>query len=109
MDESQALRAFSALSDPTRLKILRFLVVKGGDGASAGDIGAVVGASSSRASFHLSALSLAGLITPERQSRSIIYRVDFATMGGLANYLIQDCCAGNSPVAACCLPANSSC
>jgi len=81
MDESQVITALSALSQETRLRILRFLVGKGEAGASAGDVGKAVKASSSRASFHLASLSGAGLIKATRKSRSIIYTVDFATVG----------------------------
>ena len=107
MNESQALDALSALSEATRLKMLRYLVTRGPDGAPAGDIGAAVGSSSSRSSFHLSALARAGLLVAERQSRHVIYRVDFQAVGGLIAYLIQDCCGAHPDVVGCCAPGNS--
>ena len=102
MNESQALAAFSALTDPTRLAILRHLVTKGAEGASAGEIGAAVTASPSRAAFHLSTLKQAGLLTSEKVSRNVIYRVNFARMGALVAYLVEDCCAGDARVKSCC-------
>ncbi len=106
MNEIQVVDALSALSQETRLRMIRYLVTKGGEGAAAGDVAEAAGASSSRASFHLNALSQAGLITPTRASRSIIYRVDFAAMGALIGYLIEDCCQNDPAVVSCCAPLN---
>jgi len=102
MNEDQIIGALGALAQETRLRILRYLVTKGSDGAPAGEIGEAVGAASSRASFHLSTLSNAGLVTAERKSRQIIYRVDFQAMGGMIGYLIKDCCNNHQDVVACC-------
>ena len=107
MDEGQALQAFSALSEPTRLAILRFLVTRGPGGAAAGEIGEAVGFTSSRGSFHLSALARAGLLTSEKVSRQVIYRADFERLGALVGYLIHDCCAGDPRVLACCMPQSA--
>ena len=102
MDESQVIEALGALAHEARLRILRYLVTCGPEGAAAGAIGAAVEASSSRASFHLAVLSKARLITSTRVSRSIIYRVEFAAMGSLMSYLVNDCCQGHKSVRACC-------
>ena len=102
MTEAEIITALSALAQETRLRILRYLVTKGAEGAAAGEIGEAVGAAASRASFHLSTLADAGLVTSERQARSIIYHVDFDKMGALMGYLVHDCCANNAKVLACC-------
>lgn len=102
MEEDQVITALGALAQDTRLRILRFLVTKGSEGAMAGEISAAVGASSSRASFHLSCLADAGLLVSTRKSRSIIYRVSFETMGELMRYLLHDCCKNHKTVAGCC-------
>ena len=102
MNESQVTTALAALSQQTRLRILRYLVTQGPAGATAGDIGKKVEASSSRASFHLAALTQADLITATRRSRHIIYAVDFTAMGALIGYLVKDCCNNNAQVVACC-------
>ena len=104
MKESQALTAFSAVSEQTRLRMLRFLVTRGAVGAAAGEVGAAVDASSSRASFHLSALANAGLVTASKKSRQVIYRANFQALGALAAYLIEDCCGGHPDVVRCCQP-----
>ncbi|RYD65448.1 MAG: transcriptional regulator, partial [Verrucomicrobiaceae bacterium] len=53
LEEPQALNAFGALSQETRLRMVRILVKAGPDGMAAGAIGEAVDASSSSASFHL--------------------------------------------------------
>ena len=45
-------------------------------------------------STHLAALSRAGLIASERQSRSIIYRARLDAVRALAGFLVKDCCGG---------------
>lgn len=102
MNEKEIVTALSALAQETRLRIVRHLVTKGSSGAPAGEISQTVGATASRTSFHLSTLSDAGLITSERDARSIIYRVDFKRMGALTGYLVHDCCQDNAAVRACC-------
>ncbi|MCX5496283.1 metalloregulator ArsR/SmtB family transcription factor [Kaistia dalseonensis] len=102
MDESKALQAFAALSQATRLQIVRLLVKAGPDGLAAGVIGEAVGASSSKASFHLSHLEQAGLIVSRREARSIIYSAAFPALAGLVEFLMRDCCQGHPEV---CNPA----
>lgn len=104
LDESQALAALSALSEATRLRILRFLVTRGTVGAPAGEIGEAVGFSSSRGSFHLGALARAGLVTATKVSRQVIYRADMDAIGALLGYLVNDCCGGDPQIVACCAP-----
>ncbi len=107
MEESQALSAFGALSEATRLRMLRYLVVQGDKGASAGEVAAAVGASSSRSSFHLATLTRAGLLRSEKQARQVIYHANFETLGVLAAFLLEDCCAGHPQVLACCRGAGA--
>lgn len=106
MDEPQAIKMFGALSQETRLHIIRYLIECGENGSSAGDVGEKVGAASSRTSFHLSALENAGLVTSERRSRHIIYRANLENLGGLASFLLNDCCGSHPDILACCDPRN---
>jgi len=102
MEENQVLSAFGALSNEQRLGIVRYLVGKGESGESAGVIGEALDLSPSNASFHLSALTKAGLLQSTRVSRQIVYRADFSALGGLVSYLLKDCCQGNEEVMQCC-------
>ncbi|MCI2397974.1 winged helix-turn-helix domain-containing protein [Aliiroseovarius subalbicans] len=109
MNEAEVLTMLGALSQQTRLQIVRFLMRCGDTGASAGEVGQEVGATSSRASFHLSALENAGVITSERQSRHIYYRANPAGMGALVSFLLNDCCDNHPDVRACCGVVSSCC
>lgn len=109
MNENQALSMFGALSQETRLQIVRFLVDCGEAGASAGDVGAKVNATSSRTSFHLSALEQSGLISSKRHSRSIIYKANFEILGSLVSFLLNDCCGSHPDIIACCNMSTKTC
>lgn len=103
MEQSKALVALSALANETRLELVRRLMARGDDGLCAGRIAHDLGMSASRLSFHLAALEQAGLVTARRESRHIFYAVDPAGMGGLIGYLLNDCCAADPKVSACCI------
>ena len=103
MMEKQALSMLGALSQETRLRVVRYLVRCGAQGASAGEVGEQVDATSSRASFHLSALEQAGVISSERHSRNIIYRANPENLGALISFLLNDCCDNHPDIRACCV------
>ncbi len=66
-------RLFKVLGDPTRLALLRRLAR--GD-ASVGELVEAVGSpSQSRVSNHLACLRWCGLVTSEKNGRSVIYRL----------------------------------
>jgi ArsR family transcriptional regulator, arsenate/arsenite/antimonite-responsive transcriptional repressor len=109
MNERQALDAFAALSQETRLRIVRLLVEAGPEGMSAGAVGEAVNASSSNASFHLSHLERAGLIQSRREARSIIYNAVYPAIVGLVAFLLRDCCRGRPEVCAPALAALTCC
>lgn len=102
MDESRALDAFGALSQTTRLQIVRLLVRAGPDGMAAGAVGAALETSSSKLSFHLSHLERAGLVRSRREARSIIYSAAYSALSELIAFLMRDCCQGRPDV---CAPA----
>lgn len=102
LDEQQAVSAFGALSQQTRLQMVRALVVAGPHGLPAGAVGETVGASSSSASFHLANLERAGLVQSRREARSIIYSANYEALSALVSFLMMDCCQGRPEV---CAPA----
>jgi ArsR family transcriptional regulator, arsenate/arsenite/antimonite-responsive transcriptional repressor len=114
MDERQALSAFSALSQETRLRILRHLVIAGLEGLAAGTIADKVSVSASNVSFHLKELEQAGLVSARRDSRSIIYTASFESLSGLIRFLMEDCCSGRPEICApalkapCCKPSKKA-
>lgn len=96
MLEKNALNAFAALSQETRLRIVRLLVVAGAEGMASGQIAeALDGASPSRISFHLSHLENAGLIFSRRKGRQIIYYAVWTILADLVAFLMHDCCQGH--------------
>lgn len=98
MDERQALSAFGALSQETRLRILRMLVVAGPEGMAAGAVAEGAEVSASNVSFHLKELERAGLVTARRDSRSIIYSAEYDALAGLIRFLMEDCCSGRPEI-----------
>lgn len=99
MEENQALVAFAAISNQTRLRIIRLLVVAGTDGRQAGAIARELDAAApSRVSFHLRQLERAGLIESRREGRSIIYSATFPALSDLVAFLMHDCCEGHCKV-----------
>lgn len=100
MDETQALSAFAALSQQTRLHVLRGLVVAGPDGMAAGEIADMVGVSPSNISFHLKELERSGLIAVRRCSRSMVYSARYDALSALVEFLVKDCCSGHPNICA---------
>ena len=103
MDLNAAVVALGALAQEHRLALFRLLVQAGDDGLPAGTIAEKLGVPNSSLSFHLAQLRGAGLITQERQQRSLIYRANYPAMNALVDYLTENCCAGAD-----CAPASLS-
>lgn len=101
MIEKQAVTAFSALSQETRLRIVKILVKAGPDGLAAGAIADALGVSPSNLSFHLKELENARLITSHRVARSIVYAASFEVIGDLLRFMMEDCCSGHPDI---CMP-----
>ncbi len=100
-----AVSALSALAQESRLTTFRLLIRAGDAGMAAGDIARELGVPHNTLSSHLACLARSGLVTSTRQSRSIIYRVDFAGTRELLAFLLEDCCQGQPEV---CSPAIES-
>ena len=102
LSESQAISAFSALSQETRLAIVRLLVKAGNAGLPSGRLAEMLRVSAANMSFHLRQLEHAGLVQARRQSRSIIYTANYRDLGLLIRFLLEDCCGGDRRVKKCC-------
>jgi DNA-binding transcriptional ArsR family regulator len=96
MDIADALKAFSALSQETRLKVFKILVEHGKEGVAAGALSTKLDIPHNTLSFHLSHLSNAGLVTSHKESRSVIYFANLKAMKELINYLVENCCASEA-------------
>ena len=117
MDKNVATRAFGALSQETRLEAFRLLVRSGADGMAAGTIARELDIPHNTMSSHLAILANAGLVTSQREGRSIIYSIDFAGTRALLSFLMEDCCQGrpevcapilDSVLAGCCIPTGNN-
>lgn len=94
MEKSAALAVFESLSSGVRLDIFRRLVRKGPEGMVAGEIAAALDLPPTNASFHLKALTHAGLVSVEQEGRFQRYRANLDLMRDLIEYLTAECCEG---------------
>lgn len=100
MEAKQAALGFAALSQETRIGLVRLLAGKFPSGMAAGDIAVELDQAPSTLSFHLSALEQAGLITSVRQGRQMIYTARLAGLRGLFGFLTETCCNGRPDLCA---------
>jgi DNA-binding transcriptional ArsR family regulator len=94
MEIREAIAALSALAQGSRLAIFRLLMGHAPDGVPAGVIAERLGIPPTTLSFHLAQMSHAGLVTSQRESRSIIYKADYVAMQALIAFLTENCCSG---------------
>ena len=94
MEETDVVKSLAALAQPIRLQVFRALVTAGNDGGTPGVLAELLSLPASSLSFHLKELVNAGLVTQERISRNLVYRVSFDRMNGLLAYLTENCCQG---------------
>ncbi|MDB4993105.1 MAG: Transcriptional regulator, ArsR family protein [Myxococcaceae bacterium] len=81
-----------ALAHPVRLKILRYVVQAGTEGATAGSIQSHVDLPASTLSHHLKRLVEAGLFTTRVEGTFHHFTANYATLRNLTDYLWEDCC-----------------
>ncbi len=96
MKLEDAAKQLEALGNPTRLAIYRVLIRRGQDGCPVGDIRKKLDIPASTLSHHIAKLVNAGLITQERDSRSLFCKADFKNMDALMTFLARNCCAEES-------------
>src|SRR5215467_13859925 len=96
MNTSSAVDSLAALAQETRLNIFRLLVQNAPKGLAAGEIARRLKLPGPTLSFHLNILAATGLIEPHRNGRSISYSPNFDKVNRLMNYLMENCCGGES-------------
>jgi ArsR family transcriptional regulator len=97
MEIYEATESLSSLSQETRLRVFKLLLQYGGDGLIPGKIAAELKIPDNTLSFHLSHMSRAGLVTSQRQGRSITYFANCDHMERLLGFLKANCCAKEKP------------
>lgn len=100
----QASRGFSAAGSEARLHVLRALVRAGPSGLRVGEIQERLGIPSSTLAHHLRSLADGGLIEQEKSGRTVLNRADFSHIRGLADFLLEECCADEQSEVPCCPP-----
>lgn len=96
MDQENAIEAFTALAQETRLQVFQHLVREGKSGLPVGEISRRLDIVPSTLSGHLGVLKRAGLLTSTRHQREIHYAADITRVSALIQFLVQDCCGGRS-------------
>lgn len=92
MELENAAKQLEALGNATRLAIYHSLVQAGSEGSTVGDIRDELDIPASTLSHHIAKLVNAGLLTQQRDSRSLVCRVDYDAMDRLMAFLVQTCC-----------------
>ena len=101
MELKNALAAFTALSQETRLRVFKILLEYGETGTPAGTLGERLDIPHNTLSFHLSHLSHAGLVSSRRDGRQVIYSANCGAIEELITYLKENCCALEKPKGGC--------
>src|SRR5438552_10768454 len=96
MEKIDAVAALAALAQDNRLDVFRLLVQAGPSGMAAGDIAEALDLAPNTLTFHFDKLRAAGLISVQRDGRSMIYAARFETMNNLLGYLTENCCGGRA-------------
>ena len=90
----RAASAFAALGSEQRLGVLQTLVRAGPKGLSIGALGARSGVTGSTLTHHMRILTQAGLVSQQKQGRSIIcVAAAYAEVKALSEFLLNACCA----------------
>ena len=105
MKNTDAVQSFLALGQESRLNVFRLVVQKGAEGITPSEIKESLGIPAATLSFHLKELYQANLILVERQSRNLVYRPNATQVKELMNFLLFNCCGGQS----CFAPQNNQC
>lgn len=98
MKNIDAIQSFLALGQESRLNVFRLIVQKGGQGITPSEIKETLGIPAATLSFHLKELYQANLILVERQSRNLVYRPNAGQVKELMDFLLFNCCGGQSCV-----------
>lgn len=94
MDKKLATTIFESLASGVRLDVFRLLVKNAPNGLVAGEIAATLALPPTNLSFHLKAMTQAGLLNVTQEGRYQRYRANLAVMQELIVYLTAECCTG---------------
>jgi len=105
MDKKLATTIFESLASGVRLDVFRLLVKNAPNGLVAGEISTLLALPPTNLSFHLKALTQAGLLNVTQEGRYQRYRANLPVMQELIVYLTAECCTGHTEQ---CFESNSA-
>lgn len=88
-----AAQGFAAMGSESRLQVLRALIRAGDQGLTVSQVQDRTGIAPSTLAHHLKFLAGADLIEQEKSGRTIFNRASFDQLEGLANFILNECCA----------------
>jgi len=94
MKNTNAVKAFLALGQESRLNVFRLIVQRADIGLTPSQIIEKLGIPNATLSFHLKELVHADLLVVERQGRNLIYRPNTNLVQSLSEFLLENCCGG---------------
>ncbi|EGW19815.1 ArsR/SmtB family transcription factor [Methylobacter tundripaludum] len=95
MDKQLATTIFESLASGIRLDVFRLLVKHAPTGLVAGEIATLLVLPPTNLSFHLKAMTHAGLVSVTQEGRYQRYRANLTVMQALIDYLTAECCTGS--------------
>jgi ArsR family transcriptional regulator, arsenate/arsenite/antimonite-responsive transcriptional repressor len=95
MNKELAATLFESLASGVRLDVFRLLVKHAPDGLVAGEIATTLSLPPTNLSFHLKAMTHAGLVNVTQEGRFSRYRANLSVMQSLIDYLTAECCTGH--------------
>ena len=95
MDKLHATKIFESLASCIRLDVFRLLVKHAPKGLVAGEIASLLELPPNNLSFHLKAMTHAGLINVTQEGRYQRYRAQLTLMQALIDYLTAECCSAD--------------
>ncbi|MEO0457561.1 MAG: metalloregulator ArsR/SmtB family transcription factor [Cyanobacteria bacterium P01_A01_bin.114] len=107
-DINDIAAAFSALGQPSRLKIVRLLLSAYPKGLPAGEIQKELGIAAPTLSHHLDKLRQVGIVTAEKDRQWIWYNVRSEALKHLIDFLFEECCTRNQVVEIDCIESAAS-
>lgn len=108
MELNSATQKFTALGHPGRLSVFRLLVRFAPQGVRPTEIAEALHLKPNTLSHHLSELEAAGLISVDRQGRSLFYSVRLDNVADLVGYLVNDAGRGRPDISLAVMPRGVS-
>lgn len=98
MKQKSAVKALAAIAHESRLSLIRHLIQAGPAGLAAGALAKLAKISNSTLSAQLLILANAGLVSSQRQGRSIVYSADYNQLRDLLGFMMLDCCCNSQDI-----------